>query len=271
MDLHRRLMVRAPIPRPFGERGDIAQFRSRGDSLRVSHPPPPRPEPQTTSGNLVEDRPKEDLALVPYRATRTASIYFGHSSRASSSLSLQSSYRDSSYYADASSSSSVSARFRDSVSSSLAAPVLGGPGGRSTADLLRDWKNDLNEKKIAPLPSATTPQSPVSLGPNRARQSQHMMRQSSAPSTPSFSQRSFSPIYETQPPSPAMSRPGLRYNRDGMVSGESHHSDSYVPSVMSTPRMASVSPTVYIEGGFTHNLPSNSAKASLDEFFPDVP
>jgi len=271
MDLHRRLMVKAPIPRPLGERSS-ARNSNTSDSLRVSHPPPPRPEITATGRELVPYG-QEVRSVVPFRATNASPIHSGSDSRPSSSLTLRSNYLNSDFQFEPSSSSSVSTRFRDSVSSSLAVPILNRSNGKTTADLLREWKDNINEKRASMLPSPTYPQSPVLSGPSRARQSQNMVRHSSAPSTPFFRERTLSPIHETSLPSPTSSlmasRPGLQYNREGMISGQRTRSDSYVPNVMSTPKMTSVrSPTINLESGFTHNLPSNSAKASIDEFFP---
>jgi hypothetical protein len=65
-----------------------------------------------------------------------------------------------------------------------------------------------------------------------------------------------------------MPRPGLQYDGNGMIVGQRHRSDSYVPKLIVTPRTSSTSaPITNLESGFTHRLPSKSAKASADEFF----
>ncbi len=272
MDLHHRLMVQRPIPRPLMQDSYPAPVLNTPDTLRVSHPPPPRPAIRRASLEPA----REELALVPFPATNSNVAHSGIVSRASS-LSLCSSYSGSEYHLETHGSSSVSARYRDSVSSSLALPILSEQSGKSTADLLSEWKENIDEKRerrISSLPSASNSQSLVFLRPNRERQTQ---RTSSAPSTLSFSQRAFSSVQEsTLTPtlssrSSTVSRPGLQYNCDGMISGQGHRSDSSIPSIMGMPRMApNPSQMTNLECGFTHNLPSNSAKASADEFFSGI-
>jgi hypothetical protein len=319
IDLHQRLEVKKHIPRPLSVRRSGPQIPHPSDRLRVSHPPPPRPEPMP-SQELAHHRP-EDLALVPYGTTDTNPYRSSIDSRASSSLSFRSSYCGSDYQLDLSSTQPVSERFRESISSALADPSFGGASRKTVADLLHGWREDIDQNRLSTMsamPSPTSPQSSQFLEPdqvpNRVRQS--MMRHSSAPSTPVFSQRSYSPLYESQPVcaapstptsprpesqrpttsfsvrsynpihesqpiratpatparSPTLSRPGLQYNSQGMIGGERHRSDSYVPSVMATPRTATVPPpTISVQSGFTHNRPNNSAKASADEIFSRVP
>jgi len=319
IDLHQRLEAKKPIPRPLSERRSGPQILHPSDRLRVSHPPPPLPEP-LPSQELAQHRP-EDLAIVPYGTTDTNPYRSSIDSLASSSLSFRSSYCGSDYQLDLSSTQPVSARFRESISSALIAPSFGGASRKTAADLLHEWKEEIDQKKlstISAMPSPTSPQSSQFLGPdqvpNRVRQS--MIRCSSAPSTPVFSQHSYSPLYELQPVcaapstptsprpesqrptisfsvrsynpihesqpiratpttparSPTLSRPGLQYNSQGMIGGERHRSDSYVPSVMATPKTATVPPpTISVQSGFTHNRPNNSAKASANEIFSRVP
>lgn len=264
MDLHQRVMVRAQIPRPLRRRRSSAQVSPRlinsnaPDSLRVSHPPPPRPEVSTNIQEPTRRRPEADLAPVPFRPMNTATRHSGFSSRVSSSLSLRSAYLDAS--------PSISARFRDSVSTSLALPILADTGGKTAADLLREWKDDINVK-LSSVPQSALPQSSGLLGPFHAQQKQNLMRHSSAPLTPAFSERSFGPIRESHLED-TMPRPGLQYDGNGMIVGQRHRSDSYVPKLMGTPRTGSTSaPITNLESGFTHRLPSKSAKASADEFF----
>lgn len=268
MDLHQRLMQKAPIPRPLRRRRGSAQVASpvdnsnSPDSLRVSHPLPSRPDFSASVQEHPRPRAEEDLNLVTSRPMNTAPRRPGLSSRVSSCLSLRSTYLE------VSPSPSISARFRHSVSSSLALPIPTDTSLKTTADLLREWKEDINVK-LSSDPQSATPQSSESRRPPRAQQWQNLTRHSSAPPTPAFSDRSFGPIRESHLEA-TMSRPGLRYDSDGMIVGQRHISDSYVQQAVGTSRMSSVSaPISSLESGFTHHLPSKSAKASANEFFSD--
>lgn len=312
IDLHQRLEVKKPIPRPLSVTKSSPRILHPSDRLRVSHPPPPRPEPMSNR-ELVHHRP-EDLALVPYGTTDMNQYPSSIDFSASPLLSFRPSNRESDYQLDLSSEQPISAKFRISIASTLAAPSFG-RASRKTADLLHDWKEDIDQEQLpttTTIPSATSPRFSQLLGPDQVPNRQMLMRHSSAPSTPVFSHRSYSPLYESQPvcathstptsprsenkrpaPSvpirsynpihesqpihttpgtparpPALSRPGIQYNNQGMIAGERHRSDSYVPSVMAT---IVPQPTITIQSGFTHNHPDSSAKASADEVFSRVP
>ena len=130
IDLHQRLEAKKPIPRPLSERRSGPQILHPSDRLRVSHPPPPLPEP-LPSQELAQHRP-EDLAIVPYGTTDTNPYRSSIDSRASPH-SFRSSYCGSDYQLDLSSTQPVSARFRESISSALIAPSFGG-ASRKTAE-----------------------------------------------------------------------------------------------------------------------------------------
>lgn len=89
--------------------------------------------------------------------------------------------------------------------------------------------------------------------------------------------RSYNPIHESQlmPATlavparpPALSRPGIQYNSQGMIAGDRHRSDSHIPSVMAT---TIPSPVTSFQSSFSHNSPNKSAKASADEIFSRAP
>jgi len=313
IDWHQRLEVKKQIPKPVSVHPS--------DRLRVSHPPPPRPEPMPTQ-EVAPHRP-EDLALVPYGGANTQAYRSSIESQPSSPLSARSSVYGADHQLETSSTQPVSARFRDSISSALADPIIGGAKRRTAADLLQEWKDDMDRNRLSRtswLPSPTSPQPSQILEsdqkPNAARQS--MLRHASAPPTPVFNQRSYNALYESQPAcatatpstptnprpqsqragtplsvraytpiheskpiqattpaaSPIPSRRGLQYNNQGMGGGGRHRSDSYVPSVMGTPRTPSStdpSSPMMVQSVFSHNRQDNSAKVSADEIFSRGP
>jgi hypothetical protein len=322
IDLHQRLEVRKQIPKPVSGVRRGPQIPHPSDRLRVSHPPPPRTDLMPTR-ELARHRP-EELALVPYGTANTHFYCSSIDSQPSSPLSARSSFYRADHQLEMSSTQPVSARFRESISPALADPIIGGANRKTAADLLQEWKADMERNLHSTTswqPSPTGPQPSQILGsdqiPNAAWQS--IIRHASAPPTPVFNQRSYNSLYESQPlcatatpstptaprpqsqrastsfsvrsytpihesnpihatsttsaASPIPSRPGFQYNQ-GMVGGGRHRSDSYVPSVMGTPRTpGSTDPTspMTVQSVFTHNRQDNSAKASADEIFSRGP
>jgi len=311
VDLHQRLEVKKPIPRPLSARETGPQILHPSDRLRVSHPPPPRPEPMSDQ-ELVHNRP-EDFALVPYGTTDTDHYPSSINFSAPPSLSSRASYCGSDYQLDSSSTQPISAKFRISISE-LAAPGFGG-ASRKTADLLCEWKEDFDQERLRTMKTisaATNPQFTQLLAPDQVPQRQILMRHSSAPSTPVFNHRSYSPLYESQPVCAARSTPtsprSESQRRPTSVPIRSYnpiHESQPIHTTPATPArpparsrpglqydnqgmvaaethrsdsyvpsvMATTvpPPTVTIQSGFTHNRLNNSAKASADEIFSRVP
>lgn len=292
MDLHHRLLVKAPIPRLMeGMLGGARDATVQGtpDSFRVSHPAPPRqgitaqdapnshrvsypppPRPKVTAARQVPElaatsqmlvrRPPEDRAIAPFYAMNTST-----GPQSTSSLALGSNFGDIDCQPETFASSSISARYRESVSSSLAVPMVIGSSVKTTADLLREWKDEINEKRLSMLSTAPAPRPPEVLGPSLAERNLPVTRHSSAPSTPSFRERPFPQGRESRS-THVLPRPGLQCNREGMAIDQRHRSDLYVPIVTGSPGVTSVpAPATGLQSGFTHYLPSKSAKASVEE------
>jgi hypothetical protein len=248
IDLAQRIQVAAPIPRQLMQTRRVSGASDASNLEMVLHPT--RSRATATPFDTA----------IPTFAIDASHFYPNSDSESVVSLQLTPTTRPSSALSSISASSSFNTACSSLLQSTplLLPPIFPNTDGRSTSDLLREWKEDLNAR--SPLLSPNSPAMTTGFPSPRG----NIKRYSSAPTTPSLNLASRPNRMSVRSPQPSPSISGaslglgIQNARGNRMSSQRVQSDSYVPSSLASSTQEDVFPTTSLHKGFTHSL-QNSA------------